>query len=328
MPMLSRVAESIFWIARYVERAENTARLLDVSLRASREWPMPGAVTDEQGASRVALAATGLLDEYERRVGAVTEDGLAAFLMVDLENASSVIACIAAARANARSVREAISSEMWEEINRIHLVLQPVTATFRLLDSVHDFCRQVRVASQTFQGIASATLPRDEGWHFFQAGTYLERALMTARILDAHAHAFPAAGAHISPEEIHRWLTLLRSVSAYEAYTRSVGGGVRPLGVAEFLLFSARFPRAVSFGVGRLRDELRAIDDEIGVHPAAGPHTLTAILADQLDDARRRGLALPELSNLVRRTERECNLIGDAVRRAYFENLAASLVAS
>jgi len=173
MAMLSRVAESIFWIARYVERAENTARLLDVSLRASREWPLPGAAEDEGGGTRVALAATGLLEEYERRYGALTEDGLATFLMVDRENASSVVGCVAAARANARSVREAISSEMWEELNRIYLVLQPVTATFHLLDALHDFCRQVRVASQTFQGIASATLPRDEGWHFFQAGTYL-----------------------------------------------------------------------------------------------------------------------------------------------------------
>jgi len=151
---------------------------------------------------------------------------------------------------------------------------------------------------------------------------------MTARILDAHANAFPSDAGRTSPEEVHRWLALLRSVSAYEAYTRSVDGGVQPLAVAEYLLFSTRFPRAVAFGVGRLRDELRAIDNEIGGEGMGGPHEQAAALAGFLDAASREGTQLSQVRGLVRHTEAECNAIGDAVRRSYFENLVASRLAS
>jgi uncharacterized alpha-E superfamily protein len=330
MVMLSRVAESIFWIARYVERAENTARLLDVSLRTSREWPSAEAEENLPGNVRVMLRAAGMLSEYERRVGALTEDGVIAFTIADLENPDSVRACIAAARANARSVREAISSEMWEELNRIHLALEPLTATFHLLDSVHEFCREVRIASQTFQGIATATLPRDEGWHFFQAGLYLERASMTARILDAHtqAHPLPDHEERPSPEEVHRWLAVLRSVSAYEAFTRTVGGGVRPLAVAEFLLANDVFPRAVAFGLHRLRDELSAIDRGLSGTAQLSPYARAAVLAARFEGGAQRRLRPAELRDTLLFTEAGCNAIGDVVREAYFENFAAALLAS
>jgi uncharacterized alpha-E superfamily protein len=320
MAMLSRVAENIFWIGRYVERAENTARLLDVALRSSRE--MASLSEPDAGAEgpRVALRATASLDAYERRYGSITEDGIASFLAVDPDNPSSVVSCLTLARGNARSVRDAISSEMWEELNRTYLAFRRVTTAYLLIDGLNDFAWEVRRASQTFQGVSAATMPRDEGWHFLQAGMYLERAAMTARILEAEAPLLSIVPGRTNPEHVHRWLSLLRSVSGYEAYMRLVPGGVQPLLVAAFLLFDLAFPRSVAFGVRRIVEELAAIDAGLGIQQDDGPVGTAAALAARLQTSDRGDLLGDGLNELVLVTERECNAIGVAVRQAYLEN--------
>jgi uncharacterized alpha-E superfamily protein len=320
MAMLSRVASNIFWIGRYVERAENSARLLDVTLRSLRETASLNAPTAGASELRVALLATASLDEYERRYGALTEDGLASFLAVDADNPSSVISCLTRARHNARTVRDAISSEMWEELNRAYLTFQRTTTAYLLIDGLNDFARQVRLASHTFQGVAAATMPRDEGWHFLQAGVYLERASMTARILQAEAPLLGLLPGRPNPEHVHRWLSLLRSVSGYEAYMRLMPGGIQPLLVAEFLLFDLAFPRSVAFGVQRITEELTAIDGGLDVLPVDGPRRRAGALAGYLQSKGRHDLVRSGLSELVLRAERECNAIGAAMQQAYLEN--------
>ncbi len=320
--MLSRVAESIYWIGRYVERAENTARLLDVSLRSSRELATsyrPGA----EIASEVTLLlrAVGEEEAYNSRYGAVTDDGLASFLVTDQENRSSVVSCLTVARNSARGVRESISSEMWEELNRAYLNFQRTTSAYLLMEGLHDFCRQIRLASQLFQGVTDATMPRDEGWHFLLAGKYLERAGMTARILDARLTGVDLE-VEQPPEEIHRWLALLRSVSGYEAYMRLVPGGMRPAAVAEFLLNNVDFPRSVAFGVHRVQDELIAINRKLGGRRKDGPAGRAAALRLQLeahvpDNASQSGLA-----GYIGGVIDDCGAIGDLIRRKYFENAA------
>jgi len=326
MAMLSRVAESIYWIGRYVERAENTARLIDVSLRSMRELSASFKLAEEgPGDLSLVLLATGNSEEYERRYGAVTEDGLATFLVVDSENPHSVLSCLSLARHNARGVRDSISSEMWEELNRTYLSFHRVTSAYLLIDGLHDFCRQIRIASQLFQGVTDATMPRDEGWHFLQSGRYLERAGMTARILDARGGDLSLFVGRPGPEEVHRWLALLRSVSAYEAYVRLVPGGVQPGPVAEFLLYSGSFPRSVSFGINQVRAELAAIDQGLQTPRSDGPAAVADALGAKLASTSLADFGAVGLHSLLRLVEQHCNLIGEGIRQAYFENVTAAL---
>jgi uncharacterized alpha-E superfamily protein len=319
--MLSRVAESVYWIGRYVERAENTARLLDVALRSTRELSASfRAETDTAGELRLVLAALGAEDIYTQRTGPVTEDGLAAFLVVDRDSPISVMYCLTAARESARCVRDSISTEMWEELNRTYLSLQRVTTAYLLIEGLHDFCRQIRLGCQLFHGVTDATMPQDEGWRFLQVGKYLERAGMTARILAARSHQFDVPDEHPGAEEVHRWLGLLRSISAYEAYVRLTHGGVNPAGVAAFLLLSQIFPRSVAFGCRRVHEEIDAIDRELGLLTVDGPSLRAGALATGLRYTRIQELAGGAMLPLLRRIEQECDVIGDELRRLYFES--------
>jgi uncharacterized alpha-E superfamily protein len=325
MAMLSRVADAVFWIGRYVERAENTARLIDVALRSSRELsPVMRLDPESEDDRGVVLIATASQDAYAQRYGAITEDGLATFLVTDTDNPNSVLSCLLAARNNARGVRDAITSEMWEELNRLYLRFSRVTSAYLLLDGLHDFCREIRLASQLFQGVTEATMPRDEAWSFLQVGTFLERASMTARILDTRTAALDAGAGRPSPEETHRWLSLLRSVSAYEAYSRLVHGGVQPAAVADFLLFSRAFPRTVVFGIEQVRREIEAIDRDLGPQrPEPSPAAVAGALGQRLRALSVEDLGPGGLHLLLDSVESDCNAIGDAIRRAYFENVVA-----
>jgi uncharacterized alpha-E superfamily protein len=319
--MLSRVAESVYWIGRYVERAENTARLLDVAFRSTREL----SSSFQEGAPdelRLVLAALGTEDVYAQRYGDITEDGLAAFLVVDADNPHSVVRCITAARDNARAVRESISTEMWEELNRTYLSLSRVTTAYLLVEGVYDFCRQIRLASQLFHGVTDATMAYDEAWHFIQVGKYLERAGMTARILHARGGELQATGAISRPEDVHRWLGLLRSVSAYEAYMRLKPGGVQPAQVAEFLLLSQQFPRSVAFGVRRVFEEIGAIDRELGLVRQGGPGVPAGALASRLLYTTFDELGGGRLQPFIDTVSDQCNAIADGIRRVYFEGAA------
>ncbi len=319
--MLSRVAESVYWMGRYVERAENTARLLDVSLRFTRE--LAASYHDGSGGDsdlRLMLQVLGAEERYAAHHGRIAEPELAAFVILDPDNPDSVVSCISTARDNARAVRESISTEMWEELNRAYLALHRVTPSLLLIDGIHDFCRQIRLASQLFQGVTDATMPHDEPWHFLQTGIHLERAGMTARILASRAGHLEQAGMLVRPEEAHRWFSLLRSVSAYEAYLRLRPGGVQPVGVAEFLLLSRDFPRSVAFGVQRVFGEIEAIDRILGINRRQGPGNTAGALAARLRytsfDDLAGGALLPFLTAVLQQLDQ----IGNGVRRVYFES--------
>lgn len=318
--MLSRVAELLYWTGRYVERAENTARMLDVAMRSTR-GEAAGEIATVEGPDDLSLVlhALGAEEPYANHYGAITEDGIAAFLVVDRDNPHSVISCITIARENARAVRESVSTEMWEELNRLFLTLSRVTSAYLLLDGVHDFCRQIRLGAQLFHGVTDETMPQDEAWHFLQAGKYLERAEMTARILAARGGDTDTLARRPPPEEVHRWLTLLRSVSGYEAFMRLRPGGVVPAAVAEFLLLSQRFPRSVAFGVRRVHEQLEAIDLELGVQPSERPATTAGALASRLRYTSFDEIGPTGLAETLGWTQRQCAAVAEGIRRAYFE---------
>jgi uncharacterized alpha-E superfamily protein len=257
--MLSRVADSLCWMSRYLERAEHTARLVDVTLDLLPERS-PGSV----GQAWERLFTSLNLTPPE---GPAPEArAVLQLLTFDAANSSSVCSCIATARENARQVREQISSEMWEQINRLYLDVKNTSADAVWEAQPHQFFQLVKQGSHLFQGITDSTMSQGEGWHFIQVGRYIERTSNVAALLNAHLRGLPADASDPATDLYLDWVGLLRSCTALEAYCKVFSAETRFDSIAEFLLLNEEFPHSVSFGVRMLRDALGAIADAAGTH--------------------------------------------------------------
>ena len=258
--MLSRVANSLYWMSRYIERAENIVRIVDVNLqllldlrnldeeRLAKHWlPIVQTTGDEKQFYELHKKATAQ---------AVTE-----FLVFQMENPNSLVSSICQARENARMVRDQITVELWEELNRLYWFVRTPTARQVWKESPSDFFQQIKASSLHIIGLTYATLIHNEGWWFAQVGKLIERADKTSRILDLRYQALPEKGAPttISQTDALEWSAILRSCSAWDAYKTIHGAEVNPRLVAEFLLLNEDFPRSVRFCVNELNQALRQI---------------------------------------------------------------------
>jgi uncharacterized alpha-E superfamily protein len=246
--MLSRVADSLYWMARYIERAEHTARLLAVKLESMVEQ-----TPDDSAAawSRVVEALTGEKNPAHQDAFPITRR-----LAFERDNDSSLVTSLAMARDNARQVREALSNEVWESLNRLYLRLSPVT-----MDSiwVHTPARLFREALEemhALEGVTYSTLSHGEGWYFLELGRHIERVQLIGRLLDVH---FRAAGDIEHGPKYFDWLVLLKFCTAWEPYTKQYTASIRPQKIAEFLLFDAEFPHSICFSVDRMTEALARV---------------------------------------------------------------------
>ncbi|NER79425.1 MAG: alpha-E domain-containing protein [Leptolyngbya sp. SIO1D8] len=239
--MLSRVANSIYWMNRYVERAENVARFVDVNLNLLLDSP-PGITQQWEP----LVVTTGDSDLFKEKYGESSAENVLHFLTFDKDYPNSILACVQAARENARSVREIISSEMWEQVNAFYLMVKEA-ATDASQSNLHVFYPEVKMSSHLFAGVMDATMSHNEGWHFGQVGRLLERADKTARILDVKYYILlPSAKAVGTPLDDLQWVALLKSASAYEMY-RKCQHRIKPDRVIEFLVLNREFPRSIQF---------------------------------------------------------------------------------
>ena len=263
--MLSRVADSIYWMNRYMERAENVARFVDVHLHLQLDAAF-GA--DEQWAP--ILATTGDHAAFDERYPAPTRESVLRFLSFDEDNPNSIVSCLRAARENARAVREIISSEMWEQVNRAYLMVRDAAGS-DALESPHEFFTDVKKASQLFVGITYLTMTHSEAWHFGRLGRLLERADKTSRILDVkYFLLLPTVNdVGLAYDDI-QWSALLKSASAFEMY-RKKHGLLTPTKVVEFLLLEGKFPRAIRYCIVKAERSIYAITEspmKMGESPA------------------------------------------------------------
>jgi uncharacterized alpha-E superfamily protein len=250
--MLSRVADSIYWLNRYIERAENIARFVDVNLYLMLDLPH----TIHQQWEPLVMT-TGDLSFFQSRYGPATQNKVIQFLSFDPDYSNSIFSCLQMARENARSVREIISSEMWEEVNQFYLLVKE--AGDRAPSNIPNFFAQVKLASHRFAGIMDATMSHNEGWHFGQMGRFQERADKTARILDVkYYYLLPSAQWVGTPLDQVEWIALLKSASAYEMY-RKCQRRINPSSVAEFLILNQEFPRSIHFSLAAFQSSLHAI---------------------------------------------------------------------
>jgi uncharacterized alpha-E superfamily protein len=252
--MLSRVADSICWMGRYIERAENVARFVDVNLNLMLDSPM-----GEEQQWQPLINTTGDHEIFAERHGQATREKVIHFLTFDLEYSNSMLSCLRAARENARSIREIISSEMWEQINRFYLMVNEAANDLQTKVGQNEFFDEVKEASHLFNGIAEATLTRNEAWHFLRLGRMLERADKTSRILDVKYFMLLRSAADVGTpfDDIH-WAAVLRSASAFEMY-RKRHGRISPDGIVEFLLLDPEFPRAIRYCLNSARESLHAV---------------------------------------------------------------------
>jgi uncharacterized alpha-E superfamily protein len=309
--MLSRVADSLYWMSRYLERAEHTARLVNVNLNmtldrtpadAARNWGrllaslrLPPPAPDSLTAVEHATAAT-----------------------LDLANRDSIAASVAAARENARQVREQISSEMWEQINRLFLAVRREAVDADWTGGTHAFLASVIEGVHLFQGITDATMTHGEGWQYIDLGRYLERASATAALLDVHYRDFP--GAREQPVEVGAYVesvALLRSCCAFEAYCRQYTADLRAIRIAEFLILSADFPRSIRFGAGRIQAALKAIAALTGRGGRA--ERLAGRLLASLDYGQVDEIVGDHLPEYLEGIVRQANQINAAVYQQYID---------
>ncbi|GAB4232637.1 MAG: alpha-E domain-containing protein [Stanieria sp.] len=239
--MLSRVADSIYWLNRYIERAENVARFVDVNLNLMLDLP-PGMTQQWQP----LVSITGDVEQFKARYGEANAKNVIQFLTFEENYPNSIISCLQRARENARSIREIISSEMWEEVNSFYLMVKEASPG-KPFDALPYFFNQVKMASHRFAGVMDATMTHNEGWHFGQMGRLLERADKTTRILDVKYFVLlPSAKWVGTPLDQIQWISLLKSASAYEMY-RKCQHRITPTCVAEFLILNRQFPRSIHF---------------------------------------------------------------------------------
>ncbi|WP_433528222.1 alpha-E domain-containing protein [Micromonospora sp. CA-263727] len=309
--MLSRIAESLYWIGRYAERAEDTARILDVHLHRILADPL----VDEEAACRSLLAVMGVAQPAQP----VSMARVVELLGLDPGSPSSVVGALAAARENARGARETISADMWECLNATWHAL-PATRRRVEQQGMHAFFRWVRERCSVLAGLGDATMSRDEGWHFLVLGRSIERVDMTARLLLTHARASTA---------VPSWVTLLRSCGAWETFLRTYRGSLDDRHAAEFLLLDRLFPRSVFAALSTAESRLHELERTGGSGPGSG-RTGVVTDAQRIIGRARTNLEfrgadelIADLGTVLDGLQNTCSQVNDAVTLRYFRQTSA-----
>jgi len=311
--MISRVAEHCFWLSRYLERAENAARILDVNQTLLLDFYVP---LEQQW--RPLLIISGIHD-YKGEMDAET---VQAFMTWDADNPCSIVRSMTAARENARIIREVISAEMWERINYYHLWLQGPVALSLYERSRSDFYSQIRRINQLIHGISDGTMSHGEPWDFFKLGTYLERACQTARILDAKYHILlPTPDQIGTPVDSAHWLAILTSCSGYEPYQKKQQRVLAEpsIAVAEFLIFDEQFPRSAVHCLQECQKATRAISGQPPDEP--GDEVVRAIeaLLSWLRSRDIHAVVREGLHETLTHVVNSIHEIGASIDKTYFD---------
>ncbi len=262
--MLCRTANELYWMARHIERAENTARLLDVTYRMSLlpyEAIEPGLAWAEPWA--VPLITSGLATAFYERFPELSAERVLRYMILDSSNPSSIYCCLRAARESARSVRGAITSEMYEDLNSAWLEMRGYDYNRIQATGVSEFLDWVKMRSHLFRGVTFGTMLRDEAYHFIRLGTHIERADNTARILDVKYHTLLPSAADVGGAvDYYQWSALLRSVSGFESYRKIYSDVITPLRVAELLILRQDMPRSLHSCMNFIHETLERLCDD------------------------------------------------------------------
>ncbi|XHR29640.1 MAG: alpha-E domain-containing protein [Chthoniobacteraceae bacterium] len=310
--MLSRTAEDIFWMSRYVERAENVARCVDVNLNLMLETPF------SQQQWKPIVSTTGDDKLFAKRYGKATQENVIQFLTFEEENPNSIISCLRAARENARSTREITSSEMWEQLNTFYLFVADAARHGARIDSLHAFFTKIKEGSHTFNGITDATMTHGEAWHFLNMGRMMERADKTSRILDVkYFILLPSTEQVGTPVDEIQWAAVLRSASAFEMYRKQTAR-ISPTDIVDFLLFNLDFPRAVRYSLSGARQSLHAISGTPLGQSRTSPERLLGQLCSELAYQSVDEVVNNGLHEFIDQLQTKLNQVGSGIHETFF----------
>ncbi len=317
--MLSRVADCLFWMSRYVERAENNARILDVNLQLMLDFESQ----TEADVRRHWSPIINSLEEHElfhTFYQHADSDSVVEFVTFNPKNPNSILSCLTRARENARSVREQISSEMWEHINKLYLFIHSEEAHDLFRSSTYQFYKRILEGSFQFIGVTDVTMTHGEGWDFIQLGKFIERADRTSRILDVKYHVLLPSGERVGGNvDTVQWMAVLRSCSALEAYTKLYVGQIAPWKVAEFLILHDCFPRALRHCVHQVDYALHRISGVPEDRFSNETERLSGKLRSDLDYTRIGEIFQAGLHQYLDRLQLRLMQISGAVGEIYCE---------
>lgn len=314
--MLSRTADHLFWMARYTERAENTARMLDVNMQTSM---LPQSQQDAEQGWRATLGISELQSAYDHKYGRFHTRDVLDFMVRDPNNPSSIFACLTGARENARAVRGTLTTEVWEIQNATWLDMQKRLKSNLLETDPSQFFEWVKYRSHLSRGVTLGTMLKDEAIHFIRLGTFLERADNTARILDVKFHGARDTSKDITQRDFYYWAALLRSVSGFEIYRKVYRDVITPARVAELLMLRGDMPRSLLACMDDVVDNLRHIGNDVSADTERFAGKLHAELKfGHIDDIMKAGLHLTLTQFLE-----NINDLGNRVSRDFLVPLAA-----
>ena len=277
--MLSRTADHLYWMARYIERAENMARVLEVTYSMSL---VPNAAQSEAALWLPALELSGNVDAYESEYEVVSAADVIHYLAMDTDNPSSIYNTLRNARENARAVRVTMTSETWENINALWLEFDQFIGQDLATNGLREFCDWVKARSHLFRGVCFGTMLRDDAFSFVRLGTFIERADNTARLLDVKYHLLLPEQEEIGGAvDYYEWSAVLRSVSAFQAYQKIFSDTIVPWRVAELLVLRRDMPRSLHACL----DEINPILEQL----SNNRHTECRRLAGELHAKLRYG---------------------------------------
>lgn len=259
--MLSRTADHLFWLSRYIERAENTARMLDIAYQTSLQ-PQSAEATEQSWRSLVSISELNGL--FGTRYAAINGRNVMEFMVADEDNLSSIYNCLRAARENARAVRGALTTEVWETMNQTWLEFRRLLREGLLARDPSQLFEWVKYRSHLSRGVTVGTMLQDEAFHFIRIGSFLERADNTARLLDVKFYRQdpgqePAQAEHDAARDFYYWSAVLRSVSGFEIYRKVYSNVIQPDKVAELLILRPDMPRSLSHCVTRMQANLKRV---------------------------------------------------------------------
>jgi uncharacterized alpha-E superfamily protein len=313
--MLSRVADSLFWLGRYAERAENYARFIDVNFNLSLDLPPD---MSEQWAP--LITATGGIDLYnELYKEKLDRQNAIRFMAFDERNPNAIISTVKMARENARIVRENIPRETWEVLNDLHYFVQDAAAKkIWKKEDPKDCFKQIRNRFQLLSGIAYDNIPRTQGWYFTKLGQYMERADKTSRILDVKYHfLLPSVDDVGSPLDFLHWVALLKSVSSFNAYRR-VHGQIKPEAIVDYLVLDRLFPRSILFCLMEAENCLHQISESKQGYSNAVEKAIGNLRAD-LEFADINDVFEYGLHEYLDKLQERLNNISELIYNQYFK---------
>jgi uncharacterized alpha-E superfamily protein len=313
-PLLARYAESLFWMARYLERAENMARQLDVT----QTFESPGR---EEAAWFALVRINADEESFAERGAAPTSDAIKRFYLLDAANPTSIPAALEAARMNARTLRPVISTEMWTQLNVFHRDMTGIREAELHGDRLSRLCTRIKEGVQAHTGITEGTMYRDQGWFFYQLGRLIERADQTTRLIDIRYHLLvPAMVEERRLTELRQWGGVLRAAAGYHAFRRIARPGFAPADVVAFLLTDMAFPRSVGLCVQQMEvllSDLRSRYGLRGTVPALEriEELRVAVLGQSVERIIARGL-----HQFLDGLQRDLILLASEIGTAFFRD--------